>query len=102
MFEAFDKLILAGLGALSMSREKAEEIFDDYVEKGKAAREHREGFVKEVMDMADRTRTDLEKTINEQVSRVLEQQPIITKADLKKVEEKLAAIEAKLDQILSQ
>ena len=36
MFETLDKIMLAGLGAMSMTKEKAESIFDEYVEKGKA------------------------------------------------------------------
>jgi len=28
MFETLDKLLLAGLGAMSMTKEKAEQIFD--------------------------------------------------------------------------
>jgi polyhydroxyalkanoate synthesis regulator phasin len=38
MFETLDKLMLAGLGAVSMTRERAEEIFDEYVSRGKVAK----------------------------------------------------------------
>ena len=34
MFETLDKMMLAGLGALSMTRERAEKLFDEYVKKG--------------------------------------------------------------------
>ena len=63
MFETLDKLMLAGLGALSMTRERAEEIFDEYVERGQAEKDSRSGFVKEVMDNADKTRKELEDMI---------------------------------------
>ena len=59
MFETLDKLMLAGLGALTMTRERAEKMFDEYVSKGQAAREGRAGFVTEVMDSAERTRSEL-------------------------------------------
>ena len=61
MFETLDKIMLAGLGAMSMTKEKAESIFDEYVEKGKAQKEQRAGFVKEVMDQAQKAKDDLEK-----------------------------------------
>lgn len=51
MFETLDRLMLAGLGALTMTREKAETMFDEYVSKGQTVRETRTGFVKDVMDM---------------------------------------------------
>jgi len=94
MFETLDKVMLAGLGAMSMTKEKAESIFDEYVEKGKAQKEHRAGFVKEVMDQAEKAKTDLEKVISEQVEKAMAKQPMATKDDIKR-------IEAKLDQLLA-
>lgn len=89
MFETLDKLMLAGLGAMSMTKEKAEEIFDDYVEKGKAQKEQRGGFVKDVMEQAEKAKSDLEKTISEQVEKALSKQPLATKDDINRIEEKL-------------
>jgi polyhydroxyalkanoate synthesis regulator phasin len=94
MFETLDKVMLAGLGAMSMTKEKAEQIFDEYVEKGKAQKEHRAGFVKDVMDQAEKAKTDLEKVISEQIEKAMGKQPMATKDDIKR-------IEAKLDQLLA-
>ena len=41
MFETLDKVLLAGLGALSMTRERAEKIFDEYAQRGEAERGNR-------------------------------------------------------------
>lgn len=95
MFETLDKIMLAGLGAMSMTKEKAEAIFDEYVEKGKVQKEHRAGFVKELMDHAEKAKTDLEKVIAEQIEKVMNKQPLATKEDLKRVEEKLNQLLAK-------
>ena len=89
MFETLDKIFLAGLGAVSMTKEKAEEIFEEYVEKGKAKREEKSGFVKDLMDRAEKSRADLEKIISEQIHKALAQLPLATKDDLKRIEEKL-------------
>jgi polyhydroxyalkanoate synthesis regulator phasin len=89
MFETLDKLMLAGLGAMSMTREKAEAIFDEYVEKGKAEKGHRAGFVQDLMDQAEKTKQDLEKMIEDQFEKAMTKQPLATKEDLKRVEEKL-------------
>ena len=94
MFETLDKLFLAGVGAMSMTREKAEEIFEEYVEKGKLERAQKSGFVKEMLDMADKSRQDLEKLIEEQVKKAIHQLPVATKEDVARIEEKL-------DQLLS-
>ena len=89
MFETLDKIFLAGLGAMTLTKEKAEEIFDEYVEKGKAKREEKSGFVKELLDSAAKSRADLEKIISEQLHKALAQLPLATKDDLKRIEEKL-------------
>ena len=86
MFEALDKIMLAGLGAMSMTKEKAESIFDEYVEKGKAQKEQRAGFVKEVMDQAQKAKDDLEKVISEQIEKAMAKQPLATKDDVKRIE----------------
>ncbi len=95
MFETLDKLMLAGLGAMSMSREKAEEIFDEYVEKGKAERQNKDSFIKDLMDRAEKSRTEMEKMISEQVEKAISKQPLATKEDIKRIEDKLALLLSK-------
>jgi poly(hydroxyalkanoate) granule-associated protein len=89
MFENLDRLMMAGLGAISMTRERAEKIFDEYVSRGKAEKQGKEGFVKEVMDSADKTRKDIEKLVSEQVSKTVDKLNIATKDDIKRLEEKV-------------
>jgi polyhydroxyalkanoate synthesis regulator phasin len=94
MFETIDKLMLAGLGAVSMTREKAEKIFDEYVSRGKTEKAEKSGFVKELMDHAEDDRKHLEKLISDQVRQVVDKLELANKEDIKR-------IEAKLDQLLS-
>jgi len=89
MFETLDKMMLAGLGAVSMTKDRAEQIFDEYVSKGQAAKESRTGFVKEVMDSAERTRSELESMIAKQVEETIGKLPLATKEDIERIEKKL-------------
>jgi poly(hydroxyalkanoate) granule-associated protein len=91
MFETLDRIMLAGIGALSMTREKAEKLFDEYVEQGRRAKEDRGGFVKEVMDSADKTRQELERIVGDQVRQAVAKLDLATKADLARLEQKLDA-----------
>jgi polyhydroxyalkanoate synthesis regulator phasin len=95
MFETLDKVFLAGLGAISMTKEKAEQIFDEYVKKGTVERDQKGGFVKEVLETAEKTRADMEKMVSEQVKKAVASIPLATKEDLKRVEQKLDQILAK-------
>ena len=89
MFETLDKMMMAGLGALSMTRERAEQMFDDAVNKGKAAKDNRSGFVKEVMDSAEKTRSELEKMISDQVQKTVTNLHLATQEDVQRIEQKL-------------
>ena len=89
MFETIDKIMLAGLGALSMTRQRAEQLFDEYLERGKAARAGRSGFVKEVMDTAENTRSELAKLVGEQLDKAVKKVNFATKDDIKRLETKI-------------
>jgi polyhydroxyalkanoate synthesis regulator phasin len=93
MFETIDRMFLAGLGAMSMTREKAEQIFDEYVARGKAVKEEREGFVKEMMDHAVKTKNEVEQVVSEQVKKGISNLRLATKEDI-------ARLEAKIDLLL--
>ena len=95
MFENRDKMMLAGLGALSMTRERAEKIFDEYVSRGQAEKESRSGFVKEVMDGADRTRTEFENMISDQVQQTVTTLHLASQEDIDRLEKKLDQLLAK-------
>jgi len=90
MFETLDKILLAGLGAASMTKEKAEKIFDDYVARGQTERGNKNGFVKEIMAHADKAREDLEKVVSEQVHAAMSKLDLATKEDITRIEQKLA------------
>ena len=95
MLESLDRLLLAGLGALSMTRERAEQIFDGYVRRGQVEKERRTGFVREMVEMAEKSRQDFENLITRQVREAVDKLNLPTRDDL-------ARIEAKLDAVLAQ
>jgi polyhydroxyalkanoate synthesis regulator phasin len=94
MFETLDKMMLAGLGALTMTRERAEKMFDEYVSKGQAAKEARTGFVKEVMDGAEKTRLELQRLVSDQVRQTINNLHLATSDDIQR-------LELKIDQLLA-
>jgi len=89
MFEPLDKLLLAGLGALSMTRERAEKIFEEYVSRGQAEKASRSGFVKELLQTAEKTRKDLEEMISERVHEAVGKLNLASREDIERVEHKL-------------
>jgi polyhydroxyalkanoate synthesis regulator phasin len=89
MFETLEKLMFAGMGAVSMTREKAEKIFDEAVKKGIAEKEQKARFVSEMVESADKTRADLAKLVADEVRRTLNQMSLATTEDVKRLEQKV-------------
>jgi polyhydroxyalkanoate synthesis regulator phasin len=89
MFETLEKLMFAGMGAVSMTREKAEKIFDEAVKKGIAEKEQKARFVSEMVESADKTRADLAKLVADEIRRTLSQMSLATTEDVKRLEKKV-------------
>ncbi len=92
MFETLDKIVMAGLGAVTMTQEKAERLFDEYAKKGEDVKASRSGFVRDVMDNAEKTRLELERIVSDQVRKTLDAMHLATKEDIDRVEAKLDAL----------
>jgi len=93
MLEGLNRMMLFGLGALNMSRQRAEELFDECVKRGEAESSKRDVFVKDLMDASDRARNHLEEVVSKQVRGAIEKLRLATAEDL-------ARVEAKLDKVL--
>jgi polyhydroxyalkanoate synthesis regulator phasin len=89
MIKSMDKMLLAGLGAMNMTRKKAEEIFDDLVRQGQAARGGKGSFIKEMVDTAQKARKDLEDTVARQVRTALAKGGLASRDDVERLEKKL-------------
>ena len=63
MSDLIKKTILVGLGALSLTREKAEEITKDLIKRGEVAKIEEAKFVKDLMKRAEKSRVEIEKII---------------------------------------
>lgn len=94
MLETLDRMMLAGLGMLSMTRQRAEEIFEEYVQRGQAERSQRAGFVQNLVDSAEQTRKELQDLVTKQVRETADRLNLASKEDL-------ARVEAKLDSLLN-
>jgi len=99
MLEELSRMMSAGLGALSMTRERAEKLFDECVQRGQAEREQRSKFVQDVMDAADKARNDLERIVSEQVHRATESMKLASRDDLARLETKLDALATQLEHL---
>jgi poly(hydroxyalkanoate) granule-associated protein len=89
MSELIKKTILAGLGVLSFSQEKAKEIAKDLVRRGELAKTEEAKFVKDLMEKAEKRRVEMEKKMEKTVEKVLVKLNIPTRKELNELKTKL-------------
>ncbi|GIV04600.1 MAG: hypothetical protein KatS3mg016_0175 [Fimbriimonadales bacterium] len=95
--ELLEQGMLLGLGAVSLTRETAQNLVDEMVKRGQAQREEASDMVEQLLKRGERERNALRKLIREEVQEVLKELQMPTHADLKAIEKKLDAILHKLE-----
>jgi len=83
------KTILAGLGVLSLSHEKAEKIVKDLIKRGEVAETEEAKFVKDLMKQAEKNRVEIETKIKKMVEKTLTKLDIPTRKELNELKEKV-------------
>jgi polyhydroxyalkanoate synthesis regulator phasin len=86
------KSILAGLGLISLTKEKIEEVVDDLVKRGELSKDESSKFVKEVMEKADQRTKEMKEWVDKRVDEAMSK---IRPKALGQIEE----ISAKLEQL---
>ena len=92
MSDLIKKTILVGLGALVLTREKAEKLAKDLVKRGELAKTEEAKFVKDLMKKAEKSRVEAEKRIEKIVEKTLIKLNIPTRKELD-------ALKAKIDKL---
>ncbi len=104
MKDLLKKNLLIGLGLVSMTNTKLKEVGKKLAEESKLSKEEGEKFVDEVLKQAE----DTKKSLEEQVAKIVEKTTAKMKlpcssgferveGELKKIQETLARLEAKID-----
>ena len=89
MSDLVKKTILAGLGVLSLSREKAEGITKDLIKRGELAKTEEAKFAKDLMEQAGKNKVEVEEKIEKVVEKTLEKLNIPTRKEINALKEKV-------------
>ena len=95
MDNLFKKTTLAGLGLLSYSREKAEEIAKELVEKGELSKSEESEFVKKMMERAEKDKEEVEKKVGELVEKNLHKMNIPTRKEFEELKQEIQNLSGK-------
>ena len=83
------KLMLAGLGALALTRKKVEEIVDELVREGEVSEKERGRVVSEIADSITRFQDKFREMVGEELRKVIKATNLATKDDIDKLSERI-------------
>lgn len=95
-FDLLDRLITLGLGAINLTRAKAEKLAKELEKKGEISKKDVKKTIDELVEKGKKEKEELQETIDERISEFTKKLGIITKADLEKITRKLERLEKKI------
>jgi polyhydroxyalkanoate synthesis regulator phasin len=95
MFDTMRKMMLVGLGV----QEKAREMLDDMVDKGKISREEGDSMLNKFMGQAESSVDTLEEKFKELLNSTLDTMDLPTKKDMQELRDQVALLQKTLDKI---
>ena len=99
MFNLTKKMLLAGIGTLSLTKEKASRIADDLIKRGELSQSESKDFVVDLLNLADREKNRFEEKIKPEIEKNLEKMNFASQKSVTNLEQKIDDLEKKIDQL---
>jgi len=95
MKELLKKVMFTGLGIVSMTKDKIEELAKKVSKEAEFSEEEGKKFYQELVEKSEEAKKNLQKQIDETVDAALKKLGAARTEDLKKLEDRIAALEQK-------
>jgi polyhydroxyalkanoate synthesis regulator phasin len=93
------KSLMAGLGFISLTKEKVEEFVEDLVKRGEIEQGDKAQFVQETMDKIDQRTKEAKEWVNKQVEETWEKIKPKAQQQIDELQEKLANLTKELEEM---
>ncbi len=93
------KTFLAGIGIYSLTKEKAQEIMTDLVNRGELSKDEGAKFVKAMLDKADEEIAFLRKMVDDRVSQALARITPSYQEEFKKINQKIDKLTKEVEKL---
>lgn len=94
--EMFQRVMLLGIGAASLTREKVEELVNDLVEKGRITAEEGRQLLDETTDKARKEGLNIKEMASDTYLDALRAMNVATRESVEEIERRLDVLEAKV------
>lgn len=96
MLEIIEKTLLAGIGAVSLTQKKAEELIDDLKEKLNLSEDEGKKLLDKLQDAAKENQQRLEDLAREEVKKACERIGVVTEEEFAGLKKKVTELEKQL------
>ncbi|MFH1007668.1 MAG: phasin family protein [Candidatus Latescibacterota bacterium] len=99
MSNLIQKALFAGLGALALTKDKAEELVDDLIKRGEVASEERSRIVHDLLGKAEETKKEWTEKVEHMVQDTVGKLGIPTKSQWDALTQRIDALAAEVEKM---
>jgi len=90
------KILLAGIGAFALTREKAEQVVNEMVKKGQVKGDDAQSVLEDLMQRGEEERQVLKQTIRNEFKKIISELNLASRDELDQLAERISRLEQKL------
>lgn len=99
MLDLFRKAALAGIGALTLTEERARRLVEELVEQGRMSREEGEALVKDMASKVESSTSEWETRLRDMVQEVFRKMDLVPRKDLAALEAQLGLLDKRVAEL---
>jgi len=92
MIDLIKKSMLTGIGVAILTKDKIEEIAQDFVDRGKLSEKEGEKIVQEMLDKTEESKKELKKQTNQMIETALGKMHLARASDIEELRTEIAAL----------
>jgi poly(hydroxyalkanoate) granule-associated protein len=97
MIELIRRGILLGLGALSLTHEKAKSFVDEMVKRGEVTKDEGVKLVEEILDRAKEQERRINEKISDEIRKAIDSLGVASKEDVARLEKRIEELGKKIE-----
>jgi len=91
------KMFYMGLGAMSLTREKGEQLFTELVERGEMNKDEARHFIDDAVKKGEEERKETRSFIRDELEKLKNELPFITRSELEALQARITELENKIN-----
>lgn len=91
-------ILLAGIGLVSLTKDKAQEIASELVKRGEIAKNDENAFVNRMMKLAEEQSQKMKDRISEEVQRIMKSMNFVSRNEFEELQKRVELLEERLRQ----